>query len=115
MSRVWSTSLREATSWKKTPRPTTVGPETASGRTREYFPGSGQAALDRGRALLVGVTLVGFTRHVGSQTQFDVGTLHGVYGVSHGHHAAGVDGANLLHDAEKIIDFAEHSGLFVRL
>jgi hypothetical protein len=35
--------------------------------------------------------------------------------VGHGYHASGVYGADLLDDAEKIVDFVEHTGLFVGL
>jgi hypothetical protein len=40
---------------------------------------------------------------------------HGVDRVGHGNHTGGVDGADLLDDAEKIVDFAQHALLFVRL
>jgi hypothetical protein len=44
-----------------------------------------------------------------------VGALHGVYGMSHRHYTRCVDSADLLHDAKKVIDFAEHAGLLIGL
>mgnify|MGYP007031425015 CR=1 FL=1 len=74
-----------------------------------------QTTLHGGGALLVQVALVGFAGHVGAQAQLNVGALHGIDGMGHGHHAGGVDCADLFDDVEKVINFVTHAVLFVRL